>query len=174
MKMSRMILMLGLVLAVAACSRDRDITLTRLKKPGEGPDEFSIVPGKPLEPPKSYSELPPPMPGAPNRTDTNPKAEGIAALGGNPHALESGGIPPADVGLVKYVARHGADPTIRQKLAVEDAQIRRDYGRRNLLRIGPRDDYTEAYKKMWLDPYLELQRLRRAGVRVPSAPPPPS
>lgn len=174
MSLPRKIILVGLVLVVAACSRDRDITLTRFKNTGDGPDEFSIVPNKPLQEPESYSALPPPAPGASNRTDLDPKADSIAALGGNPRAARQASIAPGNAGLVRYAARYGADPAIRQELAAEDEKIRRNYGRRNILRIGPRDNYTDAYKKEWLDSYAEAERLRRAGVITPTAPPPPS
>ncbi|MCZ7674788.1 MAG: DUF3035 domain-containing protein [Roseovarius sp.] len=174
MTLPRKIIMVGLVLVLAACSRDRDTTLTRFQNKGDGPDEFSIVPGKPLQEPESYASLPTPEPGAPNRTDQTPLADGIAALGGNAAATASAGIAPGDAGLVRHAARHGTDPAIRQTLRVEDDKIRRNYGRRNLLRIGPRDDYTQAYKRQWLDEQAERERLRRAGVVTPTAPPPTS
>lgn len=171
MTLPRATILLGLVLSVAACG-GRDATLTRLKNPGEGPDEFLITPGTPLQEPQSYAELPAPDPGGSNLTDRNPRAEGIAALGGNASVTATGGIPPAEAGLVRHAGRYGIEPGIRQTLRAEDAKIRRNYGRRNLLRIGPRDDYTEAYKRQWLDAQAERQRLRRAGIVTPSAPPP--
>jgi len=172
MRLPRKIVMVGLVLAVAACSRDREITLTRFKNTGDGPDEFAIVPGKPLQEPESYSALPAPQPGTTNLTDQNPEADGIAALGGNPGATARTGIAPGDAGLIRHATRYGTDPAIRPKLRAEDEEIRRNYGRRNILRIGPRDDYTEAYKRQWLDEQAERERLRRAGVVTPTAPPP--
>lgn len=172
MGLPRKIMMIGLVLVVAACSRDRDITLTRFNNTGDGPDEFAIIPGKPLQKPESYSALPAPNPGGPSRTDQNPKADGIAALGGNPEAAAKTGVAPSDAGLVRHAARYGTDPAIRQRLRAEDDEIRRNYGRRNILRIGPRDNYTDAYKRQWLDSDVEQERMRRAGVRTPTAPPP--
>lgn len=173
MTLPRVLILLGLIFTVAACGAgDKDVTLTRLKNPDEGPDEFLITPGKPLQEPESYSALPAPNPGGANRTDRDPKAEGIAALGGNAGATAQGGIPPRDAGLVRHAGRFGTQPGIRQTLRAEDEQLRRAYGKRNLLRIGPRDDYTEAYKRQWLDAQEEQQRLRRAGIVTPSAPPP--
>ncbi|KZY30403.1 hypothetical protein A3731_05145, partial [Roseovarius sp. HI0049] len=119
MTLPRKIMMIGLVLVVAACSRDRDITLTRFNNSGNGPDEFAITPGKPLEAPESYAALPAPQPGGANRTDQNPRADGIAALGGNPAATADTGVAPADAGLVRHAARYGTDPAIRQRLRVE-------------------------------------------------------
>ncbi len=67
----------------------------------------------------------------------------------------------------------GMDKFHRQTLASEDAETRRRHGRVNILRLGPVDDYTNAYKKQWLDPHNEELRLRRRNVETPSAPPPP-
>lgn len=171
MTLPRVLILLGLVFTVAACGgRDRDVTLTRLENPGDGPDEFLISPGKPLQQPESYAALPSPTPGGPNRTDHDTKAEGVAALGGN--ATAQAGIPPGDAGLIRHAGRHGTTPGIRQTLRAEDENLRRDYGRRNIFRIGPRDDYTQAYKRQWLDSQAERERLRRAGIETPSAPPP--
>ncbi len=171
MRMSRLLILMGLIFAVAACSRaDRDITLTRLKNPNDGPDEFLISPGLPLQEPTSYSELPQPTPGQANLTDQDPKADSIVALGGNPNARNAG-IAPSDGGLLNHANRFGSDGNIRTTLRAEDEQIRRNYGRRNVLRIGPRDDYTVAYRRQWLDAASEQNRLRRSGIVTPSAPP---
>jgi hypothetical protein len=171
MRLPRLILMTGLAMTLVACSSGRDVTLTRLKHKGEGPDEFSITPGLPLQEPESYAELPPPTPGQPNRTDQNPIADSVAALGGNINTVAREGVAPADGGLVRHATRFGVDGNIRPTLRREDEQVRRSFGRRNLLRIGPRDDYTQAYRRQWLDAYYETERLRRAGVITPTAPP---
>lgn len=167
------ILTLVLILAVAACGRgDREVSLTRIKKSGDGPDEFTILPGKPLQEPESYARLPAPTPGGVNRTDQTPKADGVAALGGNPAATTSGGIRSGEATLLNHARRYGTSTGIRQTLAAEDEKIRRRHGRVNILNIGRNDDYTNAYRRQWLDPEGELQRLRRRGVLTPTAPPP--
>lgn len=155
---------------VAGCGggRDGDVTLRKIRNTGNGPDEFSILPGKPLEMPADVSSLPAPAPGARNRTDRDPVAEGIAALGGTAGA----GVGAGTAGLVSYAGRYGSTPAVRQQLAVEDREIRRRYGNVNVLSILPGDDYTQAYSDQWLDADREQERLRRSGVRVPSAPPP--
>ncbi|WP_101067627.1 DUF3035 domain-containing protein [Roseovarius salinarum] len=174
MSMSRgLILVMVTALGLAACSSGEVKQLSKIRNPDDGPDEFSIIPNKPLEAPENYSELPPPTPGGSNRTDQNPKAEGIAALGGRPDGSAAGGVPKADSALVRHADRYGAPEGIRQKVAREDRELRRRKGRLNLLGIGPYDSYTEAYRQQWLDPYAELRRLRRRGVTVPSAPPEP-
>ncbi len=163
-----MILMLGLV---AACG-NKDKPLTRIKKTGNGPDEFAIIPSKPLEAPESFSALPAPTPGGSNRTDQNPLADGAAALGGNAATLAGSAIPASDGAIVNHTRRYGVNPGIRATLRAEDKEVRRRHGRVNILRIGPTDDYTDAYKRQWLDGDTEVRRLRRAGIVTPSAPPP--
>ena len=173
MKMPRMSIILVLALALTACgNRDRDVTLTNIKKTGDGPDEFTILPGKQLQTPLDFSNLPAPVPGGANLTDPNPKADGIAALGGNPVALNNAGVGAGDGALVNHARRRGADSGIRQTLATEDAEIRRRHGRVDFFRIGLTDDYTDSYKKQWLDAHNEELRLRRRNVQTPSAPPP--
>ncbi len=166
------ILVLAMALAVTACGkRDKEVRLTRIKNTTPGPDEFSILPGKPLEAPESYAALPTPVPGGANLTDQNPKADGIAALGGNPNAVNSRGVGTSDVGLVRHAGRYGVSAGIRQTLAVEDEETRKRHGLVNILRIGKTDDYTDAYRKQWLDSQAEQERLRRRGIETPSAPP---
>lgn len=172
MKLPGTILLLIAAMALSACgSRDRDVTLTRFTDGGPGPDEFAIVPNKPLQQPESYSALPAPNPGGANRTDQTPLGDSIAALGGNPSALVASGVSAADGALLNHTRRYGVSDGIRQVLAREDAEIRRRHGRVNILNIGPNDDYTDAYRRQWLDSYEEEQRLRRLGIATPSAPP---
>lgn len=173
MKLPGTSLFLILALMLSACgARDGDVTLTRFKDTGDGPDEFAIVPGKPLEQPESYNALPAPNPGGANRTDQTPLGDSVAALGGDPAALIPGGVSTAHGALLNHTRRYGVTDGIRQVLAREDAQTRRDYGRVNILNIGPNDDYTDAYKRQWLDSAREAERLRRLGIPTPAAPPP--
>lgn len=166
-------LMAAGLLAGCGAGPDEDVTLSQIRASGNGPDEFSIIPGKPLEMPADMNTLPAPAPGTANRTDQDPVADGIAALGGSARA--GGGAPAAaDRALVAHAGRYGRDPAIRQRLAAEDREIRRQYGNVNVLRILPGDDYVQAYRDQWLDAYAEERRLRRRGIRTPVAPPEPS
>lgn len=65
--------------ALVACGRKGEMIPNEVKS---GPDEFSIVPAKPLQEPESYTSLPVPTPGGTNRTDATPNADAIIALGG--------------------------------------------------------------------------------------------
>lgn len=173
MTIPRLVLMMLLILGMAACGtrEDKDIKLTKFKKTGNGPDEFTIIPSKPLQPPEDFNVLPAPTPGGSNLTDQNPRGDGIAALGGNPGALIAGGVSSADGALLSHTSRHGVPGNIRQTLRAEDEKTRRSHGRVNIFNIGPNDDYTSAYRKQWLDAYAEHYRLRRLGVSTPTAPP---
>lgn len=156
---------------LAGCASRDEVTLTKLRNTGNGPDEFSIIPGKPLQAPEDYGSLPTPAPGAANLTDQNPLADGLAALGGNPGAAATSQAQNA--ALLNHAGRHGATTGIRQRLASEDRERRQKYGRVNVLRILPGDDYIQAYRGDWLDAYTEERRLRNRGVRTPASPPPP-
>ncbi|RMA42883.1 DUF3035 domain-containing protein [Rhodophyticola porphyridii] len=159
----------GLVLVmVAGCSRS-DPRLLNITADGDGPDEFSILPTRPLEMPPSFAELPPPTPGGPNRVDPDPEADAIAALGGNiDRASRDNG------GLVGYAGRFGIGAGIRETLASEDLEYRRDNDGRLLERVFNVNVYHRAYGPLSLDQYAELERMRRAGIRTPAAPPEPA
>jgi hypothetical protein len=156
---------------LAACSSG-DPNLMRLKPAGEGPDEFSAIPSKPLEMPPSLAALPAPTPGGQNRADINPMADAVIALGGNPSART--GTPPAsDGGLVTYASRYGVSPNIRQVLAKEDYDYRSANQGKLLERWFGLNTYYGAYSQFSLDPWAEMQRWRKVNAATPSAPPSP-
>ncbi|TCO69619.1 DUF3035 domain-containing protein [Rhodovulum euryhalinum] len=168
---SARILLLGAAMAavLAGCSRDKTPELMNLRSQTRGPDEFAVMPGKPLEMPESFAELPPPTPGAPSRTDPTPEADAIAALGGNAARGVRG-----DNGLMAHVSRYGVSPSIRQTLAAEDLEYRRQNDGRLLERVFNVNVYFKAYRKQSLDQHAELERWRRAGARNVGAPPDPA
>lgn len=159
----------GLCLVLGACGGPRDPVLLNLSSTTSGPDEFSIVPKRPLEAPESFSDLPTPTPGGANRTDVNPNADAILALGGRPNASTE--IPGNDAGLVTSATRYGVDPNIRAVLSQEDLEFRRRNDGRLLERLFSVNVYFRAYRKQSLDKYAELDRFRALGVRTPAAPP---
>ena len=171
MRASHLVAILALG-ALTACSfADRERTLHDLRTNSGEPEEFGILPNKPLEAPESYSQLPTPTPGGANRVDQTPKADAVAALGGNPARVNPGsGIGAGDQALVGRASRFGRDPAVRDQLATEDAAFRK---RKSLFTfsIVPTDEYYRAYKRQSLDPYLWLDRYRAAGARTPTAPP---
>ena len=155
------------VLVLSACASDMP-ELMNLRT-SDGPDEFAIVPPKPLEMPESLADLPEPTPGGVNRTDRNPEDEAVLALGGRPGA--AGGIPSGDSALYAHAARFGVESGIRTTLASEDLEWRRDNNGRILERLFNVNVYYKAYRKQRLDQQAELSRWRALGVRTSSAPP---
>lgn len=164
---------LAMVMALAACGNGDTVpSLMNVRSTTGGPDEFGIIPPKPLEMPEDLAALPEPTLGGANRTDRDPTAEAIAALGGNPSVTQ--GVNSAHGGLYAYAARYGVAQGIRETLATEDLEYRRDNDGRLLERIFNVNVYYRAYADQSLDQHAELWRWRQAGVRTPSAPPPQS
>lgn len=160
------------LLTVAGCGgwRDKPPQLMNLRSPTNGPDEFSIVPPKPLEMPEDLAALPEPTLGGENRTDPRPKDDAVLALGGTPRSAAAG-IPASDGALVSYAARGGVAGDIRPTLAGEDLEYRRKNNGRLLERIFGLNVYYRAYAKQSLNQQAELERWRAAGAGTPSAPP---
>ncbi len=169
MMASRIVLALAAAAMLAACGNDDNPILMNLRPSGNGPDEFAILPPRPLQLPENLAELPTPTPGGTNLTDPNPRADAIIALGGNPQA--AGGIPAGDAGLVSYASRGGVTADIRSTLAAEDLEFRRDNNGRILERLFDVNVYFKAYRAQALDQQAELAFWRSRGVRTPSAPP---
>ena len=160
------------VLVLAACSSDREPNLLNVTAaPGDGPDEFAVLPVAPLVIPDNLAALPTPTPSGANRTDPNPRADAIAALGGNPAVLTRASN---DGALVRYTGRYGVSSDIRASLAASDLQFRRDNDGRPLERLFNVNVYYQSYAPLSLDQYAELERLRRAGIRTSSVPPNPA
>ncbi|MEM1130671.1 MAG: DUF3035 domain-containing protein [Pseudomonadota bacterium] len=163
---------LSLSVGVLAACGPSDPNLMRFSQSGTGPDEFMIVPAKPLEEPPSGAGLPAPTPGQANRADATPNADAIVALGGNPSALERRGVPAADNTLISYAGRYGNQPGIRQTLAVEDIEYRRRNPGRPLERLFGVNTYYDVYESEELNQQNAASRWRAAGVETPASPPP--
>ncbi|WP_179378944.1 DUF3035 domain-containing protein [Jannaschia marina] len=164
----RLIGMGVLVAMLAACARDNP-QLFNIRKTDRTPDEFSILPTRPLETPPDLAALPAPTPGGANRVDRQPEAEAVAALGGNASRGSN-----ADGRLLASVQRYGVNGNIRGQLAAEDLAFRRANDARLLERVFSVSTYFKAYRSQSLDQYAELYRLRRIGVRTVAAPPDPA
>jgi hypothetical protein len=153
------------LLALTACGSG-DPRLMNPRNTGTGPDAFAIVPTQPLAMPDDLAALPPPTPGGVNRADPDPEGDAIAALGGS---RERANRAAGDI--VAYAARFGVTPEIRGTLAAEDLDFRSRNQGLLLERLFNTNVYYSAYRPLSLDRYAELERLRRAGVRTPAAPP---
>lgn len=159
-----------MALALSACSGGGDGMLN-LRGSKSGPDEFAVLPTKPLQTPENLSQLPPPTPGGANITDPTPKADAVAALGGNPAALVPSGIAGSEGALVNHAARYGVEPNVRAELAAADAERRAGTGLYPTFGNFGNLRYYRIYRREALDQTAELQRLRALGVGTPSAPP---
>ncbi|SMO92856.1 DUF3035 domain-containing protein [Ruegeria faecimaris] len=169
MRLPRSIFVVTMSLAVAGCS---DIGLRHLEPPGPGPDEFAILPVKPLTQPENYNALPAPTPGGTNLTDANPTGDAIAALGGNPAAANPNtAVPASDGALVTASSRYGVPSNTRQVVNQEDADFRKRQGRWTRLRLFNVDRYSQVYRRWAIDPNKQTQAARNAGIETPSAPP---
>lgn len=158
-----------LALGLAACGGDKG--LRDLSDPAAGPEEFAIVPNKPLQTPDNFNTLPVPTPGQANLVDATPKQDAIAALGGKPSRLNEQGVPRADSALVASASRYGVPGNIRATTSAEDAEFRKRRGRFTNIRLFRTDSYAQVYKRQTLDSQGTLNAARRAGVRTPTAPP---
>lgn len=164
-------LMICAALTLAACGDEEPNLLNITQAPSDGPDEFAVLPVEPLVIPEDLAALPAPTPGSTNRTDPTPRSDAIAALGGNPAVLSRASN---DGALVRYTGRYGVSPDIRASLAASDLQFRQNNDGLPLERLFNVNTYFQAYERFSLDQFRELERLRRAGIRTPSAPPPPT
>lgn len=170
--LSRFALGAALMLSLSACGgSDREPQLMNLRSQTRGPDEFAVLPTKPLQMPESLTELPAPTPGGTNITDPTPEADAVAALGGSPAALGQTKPSSSNAGLVNYTGRYGRNEGIRQTLAAEDLDWRRKHNGRILQRIFGSTVYYTAYSSMSLDQYAALEYWRARGVRNVGAPP---
>ncbi len=152
---------------LAGCGEGGVAGALRTAGVGGAPDEFLVLPTKPLEMPADLSALPPPTPGAVNRVDPRPEVEAVAALTGRPAA-------PGAASAGALIARAGpVDPQIRAQLASEDAVYRQENRGRLLERFSDNDADWTIYRNMRLNADAEFDRLRARGVRVPAAPPLP-
>lgn len=162
----RLVALMLSVLALGACSKEGGLQgAVRSLRAGHPPDEFAVLPTKPLEMPSDMAALPPPTPGAPNRVAFDPEAEAVASL--------TGRTGPAGTAKANaLVARAGpADPNVRVQLAAEDATWRKEHPGKLLPRLFTKDDTTLIYQGLTLDSGATFVQLRSAGVGVPPAPP---
>ena len=160
----RALLMLA-PLALAACGEGGLAGALRSSGAVSTPDEFMVLPTRPLEMPQNFTALPPPKPGTVNRVDYQPHVEAIAGLTGAP-----GPAGNAD-GAVLVAEAGPRQPGIRQQLAIEDIEWQNTHHGLLIPRLIAKDKATVTYQPMILDSAAEYERLRSAGIEQPPAPP---
>ncbi|HRO12674.1 DUF3035 domain-containing protein [Amaricoccus sp.] len=151
-------------LALAGCGQGGVAGSLRSAGIAGKPDEFMVLPTRPLEMPENLTALPPPTPGAVNRVDYRPHAEAVSGLTGRPQVQGSGGG-----GLV--AAAGPRDPAIRGQLAQEDVAWRQTHHGRLLERLFSSDREALVYRPMVLNAPEAFETQRAQGRRVPAAPP---
>lgn len=157
--------LLAMGITLSACAEGGVAGNLRAAGAGQSPDEFMVLPTKPLEMPTDLAALPPPTPGAPNRVDYDPRSDAVASLTGRPQAAGT-----ARAGAL--IARAGpAASNIRAQLAAEDVVYREENRGQLLPRLFAKDPEDVTYEAVTLDPGAELLRQRARGVGVPAAPP---
>lgn len=137
---------------------------------GSSPDEFGIVPSQTLVIPPRIDRLPPPG-GIGNRVDIKPRADAVQVLGGRLRRTTGDDrVPQSEAPIVAYAGRYGPIASIREILAREDLDYRRDNEGRPLEKLFKVNVYHNAYEPMALDSDAEAARLRGQGVAVPTPP----
>ncbi len=163
------LIILGVSVALAGCAKK---PLHNLRKNSDGPDEFLVMPVKPLTAPKDYDLLPAPTPGGSNLVDQNPQADAVVALGGRASALDvTRGVPASDGALMASTSRYGVPADTRTSLAEEDAAFRKKQGRLSGFKLFPTDRYSQIYKRDTMDAFEAQETFRNSGFGTPSAPP---
>ncbi|MEM8572452.1 MAG: DUF3035 domain-containing protein [Pseudomonadota bacterium] len=160
------LLLFSLAVMVSGCG-DGVAGFLRSSGATSTPDEFQVLPTRPLEIPDDLAALPVPTPGATNRVQYEPEPLAIAGLTGQEQ-------PARTANGAALLARAGAasnDPQIRATLATEDAAYRANNRGRVLERWFSNDREALIYRDMTLDAGAVYESMRARGVRV-SAPPP--
>lgn len=158
----------GAVLILASCGEDKIAgTLQEASLANGAPDEFLVLPQKPLEIPEDLSVLPTPDPTAGSRVEIDPHAGAKRALGGTGGGYKASG---ADNTVLAAARSRPISPNIRQELRAEDAKKRARpggfIGFFDLFRVTPREQ--TIYNDEKLDARDELIKRRAQGVRTPS------
>lgn len=168
---TRILLLAGASLTLAACGATDDdrSAVERLSAASTiAPEEFDVLPQKAIEVPENLNALPPPIPGARNRTDLTPNADAIVALSGQPGR---GTVVASDNALLVATNAGAAQPGIRQVIAVEDIEYQKNNKPRLLYRWFGNAGETRVYDGQMLDSESELLRWRSQGYLVPQLPP---
>jgi hypothetical protein len=152
--------------ALAGCSGSGNFRQTvGLEAPA--PDEFLVVARGPLQAPPDFTALPPPQPGAPSRTDPDPRLAAQAALSG---VGATGGVSAApsagEQSLVAALAPEGAPSDIRATVAAERTTPPRRFGLDSLFGVPIVQDPAQDAERLRAE--QEAERLREAGKPAPS------
>ena len=173
--MPRVIFKLAVVVAIgtslSACNQNsgNGRPLLNLRQSAIAPDEFLVVPQKPLETPGDVTSLPTPVPGAKARVMIDFEDNLLRALGGQPGNSRT--IPASDAALISAArAGSGATANIRDIMRAEDQAFREARSGR-IDRLAKKRKAVTIYDPMLLDPVAESARMQAQGVKTPAVPP---
>ncbi len=158
----------GAALILSGCGQDEIAgTLQQASLANGAPDEFLVLPQKPLEMPEDLSALPAPDPTAGSRVEIDPHAGAKRALGGTGGGYSASG---SDNTLLAAARSRPISANIREELRAEDEKKRKRptglVGFLDIFRITPREQ--TIYVEDELDAREELVKWRKRGVRTPS------
>lgn len=165
------VLLVAFVASVSACDRGGggNTVLSNLRQSSIAPDEFLVVPQKPLETPDNLASLPLPAPGQTNRVSIDFEENLLKALGGR--GQSSARVPASETALVNAArSQFGTTENIREILQAEDQEFR-EARRDRIARLARERRAGSIYDFMLLDPLAEVERLREMGVKAPAVPP---
>jgi len=165
---SKIVVILSVALGLSGCAQDGNNgrPLLNLRQSAIAPDEFLVVPQKPLETPSNLSSLPVPDPGAESRAAIDFERNLMRALGGRTSGAS--GIPASDVAIVNAArSSFGATDNIRALVRAEDQAFREARSGR-IERLAKKRLAATIYDPMLLDPKAELARLKALGVKTPA------
>lgn len=161
------VLFLPLAMILGGCSDGGVAGALRSSGVTSTPDEFLVLPTRPLEMPDNLAALPVPTPGQPSRVEYQPEAVAVAGLTGQ----EVSARTASGAALLARAGVASNDPLIRQRLAEEDAAYRANHRGRLLERVFTPNRETLVYREMILDPGATYEAMRARGISVPAPPP---
>lgn len=158
----------GLAVLLAGCANEEPpVTLQEASLKNGAPDEFLVLPQRPLVLPEDLEALPEPDPAAGTLVEIDPFVEARRAAGGNGGGT---GATAADGAILAAARTVGRNPNIRQELAEEtDAKLRRGRGLLGFFdrfRLAPRKQ--TVFNDQKLDAIGELKKRQAQGVKTPS------
>lgn len=164
----RKIAILASLSVLAACSSDAPpVTLAEASIANGAPDEFLVLPQRPLEMPDDLETLPEPDLEAGTRVAIDPIAEAKRAVGGTGGSTRATATDQAMLAAARTV---GVNPNIRAELRAEtEAKIARPGGLAGFLDIFRISDRKKtAFDDQRLDALGELKRRQAQDVRTPA------
>ncbi len=165
-------IILTLAGGLSACNRDGNNgrPLLNLRQSAIAPDEFLVVPQKPLETAVDASVLPKPVPGAESRVTIDFEDNLMAALGGRMRS--SGRVPASEAALVSAARSNGGTTANIRDIMRDEDQAFREARSGKIDRLAKKRMAVTVYDQMLLDPEAEVLRLQAMGVKTPAIPAP--